>query len=153
MVGLVSQLIRIAAANRGAARIKYTEKALKVSNVRTAFVKKELRHFFGNPMYMLNSALGGVFMVVGAGALVVKRDVALSFIEQLNQTGIALSPVALVCAVLGMISALNLVSAPSVSLEGKNLWIAKSLPVRRSMSWMLCQMICSSAGIPDRLPA
>jgi ABC-2 type transport system permease protein len=126
---LSANFIRIAAANRGAARIKYTEKALKVSNVRTAFVKKELRHFFGNPMYMLNSALGGVFMVVGAGALVVKRDVALSFIEQLNQTGIALSPVALVCAVLGMISALNLVSAPSVSLEGKNLWIAKSLPV------------------------
>ena len=125
---LSANFIRIAAANRGAARIKYTEKALKVSNVRTAFVKKELRHFFGNPMYMLNSALGGVFMVVGAGALVVKRDVALSFIEQLNQTGIALSPVALVCAVLGMISALNLVSAPSVSLEGKTCGLP-NLPV------------------------
>jgi ABC-2 type transport system permease protein len=80
-------------------------------------------------MYILNSALGGVFMVVGAVALVVKRDAALDFIGQLNKSGVALSSAALVCVALSVISALNLVSAPSVSLEGKNLWIAKSLPV------------------------
>lgn len=127
---LSTNFIKIATTNRGAVKIKYTEKSLKVSGVRAAFVQKELRHFFGNPMYMLNSGLGGVFMVVGAIVLAVKRDLALDFIEQINKTSLSLSAATLVCVVLSVISSLNMVSAPSISLEGKNLWIAKSLPVR-----------------------
>ncbi len=152
---LSANFIKISTANRGTAKIKYTEKTLKVSGVRAAFVKKELRHFFGNPMYILNSALGGVFMVVGAVALVVKRDAALDFIGQMNQSGIALPPAALVCVALGAISALNLVSAPSVSLEGKNLWIAKSLPVlpidilmaKVQMHFLVCGIPAAAAGL------
>jgi len=126
---LSANFIRIATTNRGAAKIKYTEKALKVSGVRAAFTKKELRHFWANPMYIMNSALGGAFMLVGAVILAINRTAALDFLSQLNKIGLDLSPATLVILALGMISALNLVSAPSVSLEGKNLWIAKSLPV------------------------
>lgn len=126
---LSANFVRIATTNRGAAKIKYTEKALKVSGVRAAFTKKELRHFWSNPMYIMNSALGGVFMLIGAVILAINRSVALDFLAHLNNMGLELSPASLVILTLGMISALNLVSAPSVSLEGKNLWIAKSLPV------------------------
>lgn len=126
---LSANFIKIATTNRGSAKIKYREKALKVSGVRMAFIQKELRHFLSNPMYILNTALGGLFMLIGAVLLVVKRDMVLSYVEQLNKTGIALSPAILVCVALSVISALNFVSAPSISLEGKNLWIAKSLPV------------------------
>ncbi len=122
--------VKIATTNRGAAKIKYTEKALKVSGVLTAFVNKELRHFWSNPMYILNSSLGGVFMVVGAVVLVIERDVVLNYLGDFNKLGLPLSAATLVCMALGAISALNFVSAPSVSLEGKSLWIAKSLPVR-----------------------
>ncbi len=47
-------------------------------------------------------------MVVGAFALVIKRDAVLGVIEQMNTTGIPLSAAALVCVVLSVISALNL---------------------------------------------
>ena len=127
---LSSNFVKITTTNRGALKIKYTEKALKVSGVRTAFIMKELRHFLANPMYILNSALGGVFMLVGAVLLGIKRDMVLGIIEDMNKTGITLSAATLVCVMLSVISALNMVSAPSISLEGKNLWIAKSLPVR-----------------------
>jgi ABC-2 type transport system permease protein len=151
---LSANFTKIVTTNRGAVKIKYTEKALKVSGVRTAFVNKELRHFFGNPMYILNSALGGIFMVIGAIALVVKRDAALGFIEQLNKTGIPLSATALVCVVLSAISALNLVSAPSVSLEGKSLWIAKSLPVAPiDVLMSKVQMHLFVCGIPAAVAA
>jgi ABC-2 type transport system permease protein len=131
MVAILSaNFVRIATTNRGAAKIKYTEKALKVSGVRSAFVKKELRHFWSNPMYILNSSLGGVFMVIGAVLLVFNRGAVLGYLENFNKAGLALSPATLICVALSVISALNFVSAPSVSLEGKNLWIAKSLPVQ-----------------------
>jgi ABC-2 type transport system permease protein len=126
---LSANFVKIATMNRGAARIKYTEKALKVSGVRSAFISKELRHFWSNPMYILNSSLGGAFMLVGAVVLVINRSLVLNYLDHFNTAGLSLSPAALVCMALSTISALNFVSAPSVSLEGKNLWIAKSLPV------------------------
>ena len=127
---LSANFIKIATSNRGAAKIKYTAKALKVSGVRAAFTKKELRHFFGNPMYIMNSAIGVVIALIGAVVFVFKQDVVLGYIMQLNKTGLNLTPALLICVVLCVIAALNLVSAPSISLEGKNLWIAKSLPVK-----------------------
>jgi ABC-2 type transport system permease protein len=127
---LSANFIKIATANRGAVKIKYTEKALKVSGVRAAFTKKELRHFLANPMYIMNSGIGVIIMLIGAVVFIFKRGVALNYITELNKTGVALSPALLICVVLCIIAALNLVSAPSISLEGKNLWIAKSLPVK-----------------------
>ncbi len=127
---LSANFIKIATSNRGAVKIKYTEKTLKATGVRMAFVKKELRHFLSNPMYIMNSALGVVFMLIGAVLFVFRRNLVLGYIVDLNSTGIELSPAILICAALCVVAALNLVSAPSVSLEGKNLWIAKSLPVK-----------------------
>lgn len=126
---LSTNFIKIATTNRGAVKIQYRERALKVSGVRTAFVVKELRHFFSNPMYVLNTAIGGVFMMIGAVALVIKREVVLGMIQELNKTGLDISSAILICAALTAVASMNFVSAPSISLEGKNLWIAKSLPV------------------------
>jgi ABC-2 type transport system permease protein len=127
---LSANFIKIATTNRGAVKIKYTEKALKVSGVRAAFVSKELRHFISNPLYILNTALGGVFMLAGAVLIAAKSTMLQGFIDQLASSGIRIAPATLVIVALGILSALNFVSAPSISLEGKNLWIARSLPVR-----------------------
>lgn len=127
---LSANFIKIATTNRGAIKIKYTEKALKVSGVLKAFTVKELRHFISNPMYIMNTALGGVFMVVGAVIIAVKRDILLGITAQLSAAGMDIAPATLLIIGLGGIAALNFVSAPTISLEGKNLWIAKSLPVR-----------------------
>jgi ABC-2 type transport system permease protein len=150
MVAIMSSnFVRLATTNRGAAKIKYKEKALKVSGVRTAFVNKELRHFFANPMYIMNSSLGGVFMLVGAVILAVNRGAVLGYLEKINQSGLTLPPAVLVCLALSVISALNDVSAPSVSLEGKNLRIAKSLPVQTIDILMAkVQMHVLVCGIP-----
>jgi ABC-2 type transport system permease protein len=149
VVVLSSNFVRIATANRGAAKIKYKEKALKVSGARTALTNKELRHFWSNPMYILNSGLGGAFMLVGAVVLVINRGAVMGYLEQFNKLGLQLSPATLVIAALSVISALNTVSAPSISLEGKNLWIAKSLPVQTIDILMAkVQMHLLVCGIP-----
>ncbi len=127
---LSANFIKIATANRGAIKIKYTQKTLKVSGVRMAFLIKELRHFLANPMYILNSAIGVVFMLIGAILFLVKRDMVLGYIVEINKTGLTFSPAIMICVALCAVAAFNLVSAPSISLEGKNLWIAKSLPVK-----------------------
>ena len=124
---LSKSFIRIATSKRGANKIKYKEEALKVSSARGALIKKELRHFVSSPMYMLNSALGIIFILILAGGAIVKRDMIFQVLEIAPEFRSFTGP--LLCIILSGLTATNFISAPSISLEGKNLWIAQSLPV------------------------
>ncbi len=118
---------RITTAQRGAARIKYKEKAMRVSSPSAALLRKDFRHFIGNPMYVMNAWLGEILLVVCCVALLVKRELLQQLLPVLSggegTVGLIL------CVVLCGISCTNLIAAPSISLEGKSLWIAQSIPV------------------------
>ena len=92
---------------------------------RAVFVR-ELMRFKSSANYMLNCGLGilmvpafGVFMLLAGGERFAGLD---------EMTGLPLSGV-LAFAAMGMLAAMNDMAAPSVSLEGKNLWIIRSMPV------------------------
>lgn len=125
---LSRSFIRIATTKRGAARIRYRERALGVSSPGKALLQKELRHLWASPMYILNGALGSAFLVIGAVALVIKKDAVLSLADMLPGFGGMLPMLA--CLAIAAVASMNLLSAPSVSLEGKCLWIVQSMPVR-----------------------
>ena len=120
--------IRIATTKSKGTKVKYREKALKVSSVRKNLFLKELKHFTKNSMYMLNCGLGSVFLVIGAVALIVKRDWILEFLGAFSRLEVlfALIGAGIIC----LITSMNVVSAPSVSLEGKTMWLTNSLPIR-----------------------
>lgn len=124
---LSASFIRVATAKRGFAKIKYKEQALKVSSARAALLKKELKHFASSPMYMLNGAIGVVFILVAAAALIIRNDLINTLLKDIPELMPFIGPVAI--GMLCLISCTNIISAPSISLEGKNLWISKSIPV------------------------
>ncbi len=124
---LSRNFIRIATSNKGVAKIRYKEKALKVSSARTAFVKKELRLFLSNSMYIMNASMGAIFMLILSVLLVVKKEMVLSVFVEIPQIDMLLPPIAIVA--LCVLATNNIISAPSISLEGKKLWIARSLPI------------------------
>ncbi|NLY18722.1 MAG: hypothetical protein GX045_07180 [Clostridiaceae bacterium] len=119
--------IKVATTNKGTVKIKYTDKPLKVSNVRTALLKKELRHFITNPMYILNAALGVFFTLTAAVALVIYGGLPLSVFESMPEFARFANPLAITA--LCFLATTNIISAPSISLEGRNLWIPQSLPI------------------------
>ena len=113
---------------RRAARIKYKAKELKTSSAFDALRKKELSLFLARPMYMMNSGLGIIFLVIVAIMAAVKRadiEIALAQASPMLMGCYAQA----VCLVLCLCNAMTNISAPSISLEGKNLWIIKSIPV------------------------
>lgn len=122
--------IRLVTTRRGTPRVKYREKALKVSGVRMALVKKECRHFFGSPMYMLNGATGLILMVVLVVMCIVNREVFQTLTTEMPALRGSLP--SLICAGLCACASMNIISAPSISLEGKTLWIVRSLPIDAS---------------------
>lgn len=50
---------QITTAKKGTARIKYKERSMHVSSPAAALLRKDFRHFIGNPMYVLNAWMGG----------------------------------------------------------------------------------------------
>ncbi len=116
--------IRITTSKRGAAKRKYREKVLKVSSAERALLRKERMCFTGNAIYMLNCGLGTLLLIAGAVFGIIYNEV----LSELNLFMPDIVPPA-ICLMICFICSMNCVSAPSVSLEGKNLWIIQSLPV------------------------
>lgn len=124
---LARSFTSIATAKRGAAKIKYCEKSLKVSSGRISLLKKDLRHFWNNPMYVLNAAMGEILLVILCVIIIFKKDLLLQAFTISPELGSFIGPI--LCLILCGISTTSLIAAPSISLEGKNLWIVKSAPL------------------------
>ena len=123
---LSRSFLHLATANRGTARKEYKNKEQKAGSIGGALLKKELRRFLGSANYMLNCGLGIILMPIAAVLLFWQADTLLGIInEPLLQKYIPLLAVAAIC----MIASMNDMTSPSVSLEGKNIWIVQSFPI------------------------
>lgn len=111
------------------ANTKVTFKSAK--NVRTTLLKRELKRFTSSSTYMLNSGLGVIFLLaIAVMAIIKKGDIGplMELVMSDLQMILPFAPLAIIC-VICFITSINAISTPSISLEGKNLWILKSLPV------------------------
>ncbi|MBC7959717.1 MAG: ABC transporter permease [Vallitaleaceae bacterium] len=105
----------------------YKMTALKVSSPLKALVKKEIKYYFGTYIYVFNTGFGIVLMTLYALAVpIFGKDILKVFIQVPNIEGM-LGPV-MTIFLLFCIS-MTFITAPVISLEGKNLWILKSLPI------------------------
>ena len=121
--------LKLATASSDTVTAKYNRNARqKASGVFPALLKREFSRFTASPAYMLNCGFGVIIMPI-AGILLLIRGAALrSMLFGLfdSNTGtIAILAAAAVC----LVSTMNDMTAPSVSLEGKTLWILRSMPV------------------------
>ena len=106
-------------------KLVYRERALKTSGVGAALLRKELGRFAANGMYILNAAMGSVLTIAAAVALIIYRDEAMQLLSVLPE---GMGEGAVILA-LCFLNATDVISAPSISLESKTLWLLKSLPV------------------------
>ncbi len=116
-------------------RSDYRLGAAKTRSSFSALMGKEARRFFGTPAYLMNSGIGMILMLLGAGALLFFKasiqDVLVlltksSEMATLDITGYV-APVLLAIVLFFLITFEP--SAVSISLEGKNLWILKEAPL------------------------
>ena len=77
---------------------------------------------------MLNCGLGILLLPIGGALLIWKGSDVISVLNEVFGSRAGCAPVIL-CAAVCMLASMNDMTAPSVSLEGKSLWLAQSLPV------------------------
>lgn len=120
------QYLRLMTTKRGVKKAVYHAKVTQKSSLRKALLRRELLHLASSPAYLLNCALGTVMLGIVGGVFLVKAEqIYVHASERIPAEFLPLLLCAIVCGGL----AANLLAAPAVSLEGKNFWIIRSLPV------------------------
>lgn len=124
---LQKSFLALSIANKGNKKAVYVEKKAHTASIPRALLRKEVFRFTQSPIYMLNCGLGIVFILFAAVMLLVKKGTVDSLLMMFigYEDRIALVATAAIC----MITTMNDMAAPSVSLEGKNIWILQVLPV------------------------
>lgn len=113
------------ALNATTAKNNYKMRALKTNSPLSAMVRRELRRYFASSIYVTNSIIGYVLMAVASVALFFsdpsKLEAAVGF------PGLVSKAFPLFLAAIGSITT---PASCSISMEGKQWWIAKTIPVR-----------------------
>lgn len=125
---LSRSFLSIATASGHVGRKVYRAKAVRYRSISSALLDRELRRFTSSANYMLNCGFGTLFLVLASGFLLWQGRDLLELVSQSFPERSGAMPV-LLAFVLCLLSAMNDTTAPSVSLEGKQLWLAQSLPV------------------------
>ncbi len=128
---LSKTFIRIVTSRSGAKTQEYKKKALRSSPVVLALAKKDLSRFLNSSSYMLNAGLG-ILLAVAAGAVVLfsgaKMLLGIMGVYTDEEKAMDMLPL-LGNIVMGFAASLAYLSAPSISVENKSLWIMKSMPI------------------------
>lgn len=107
---------------------KVTKDKTKQSNVIVALYKKEMARYFGSTIYVINTMCGLILMTMFAIALVAVPDKNLKDIISIGDNTNLLD--LYVPLVFTMFVLMSNTTGSSISLEGYQLWILKSLPIR-----------------------
>lgn len=129
MWALISRsFLKIATSSGNTAKKVYKETAVKQKSIAAALLAKEFGRFTASPNYMLNCGLGILLLPIAGVMLLWKGSDVISVLNEVFGARAGCVPV-LLCAVVCMLASMNDMAAPSVSLEGKSLWLMQSLPV------------------------
>ncbi|MBR0374133.1 MAG: hypothetical protein IJH91_06370 [Mogibacterium sp.] len=158
---LTRSFLSIAVAGGTTTKVRYVEKTVKRKSEFGALLSKEFTRFTSNANYMLNSGLG-ILMIPALGVLLLLKGRELCAVINDAFTGRPDSGAILICTMLFMLASMTDTAAPSISLEGKSLWIPQSLPVtaktvlrsKLSMQLILLMIpmtftvICAAVAVP-----
>ena len=122
---LSRSFLRLATSGGSTGKARYREKKALVRSLPAALLGKECRRFVSSPNYMLNCGMG-VLMIPAAGVLLLlKGGEWLGLLKAVLPGADSVLAISVAC----LLASMNDMAAPSVSLEGKSLWVLQSLPV------------------------
>lgn len=105
---------------------KNTELKFRSTNKMSVVFKKELKTYLTTPIYMFNTIISPIMLIVLTVFICIKgqglESLFVGFLDKETMLGI----IVIGCLFL---SAMTLVSCCSISLESKSLWILKSTPI------------------------
>lgn len=122
---LESSFLKIASSSQETGRLKTKHLQLKQNSAFRALVNKEITRFTSSATYMLNAGMGILLMIVCTVSILLKRD----FLYYMFPFVAPSLTDAFILGVFFFLIPSNFMGGCTISLEGKHLWVTKSLPV------------------------
>ena len=122
---LKKSFLKILSATNKVEKLKVKKLDIRQRGAFSSLVKKELARFTSSSAYMLNASMGSVLMIVLMFTVIVKKDILFEMFPYIEGKYISMS----ILVIFFFLISTNFMGACSISLEGKNIWITKSLPV------------------------
>ena len=110
-----------------AGRWKFRLKRLRTGSPFCALVAKEARRFFNTPIYLFNTGFGLLLLLGGGIAALIFRTKVRPVLYTLEAAGAPVLP--LLATALAFVLSTVAITACSISLEGKCLWLLLAAPV------------------------
>lgn len=126
---LSRSFIKIATSSGSVKKVVYKEKREKGKTPFMALIQKEFGRFVSSPNYMLNCGLGVIALPIVGVVMLFKGNEIWQFMDMIFGEGRDGMLFVLAATALSMMASMNDMVVPSVSLEGKNIWITQSLPM------------------------
>lgn len=124
---ILSSFFDIVATSKLTGKAKIKAVKGKQRSAFAALLIREFDRFKSSPTYMLNCGLGTLLIPISAVIVLFKGKELVSLFDdmlvQYDSFGVLM-----ICVIICMLATMNDSTVPSVSLEGKTLWIVKSLP-------------------------
>lgn len=140
----------IVSQSQSVARIKEKRVSFDICSPERALLRRDSARLFSSATYLLNSGVGVIMAIVAAVMLIIKRDTFSLLLTSDMPIGKSMLATMLIFGtafIIGMIP----MTAASISIEGKTLWILKSLPIKTSkILWSKLKLniiACLPAGL------
>lgn len=130
-------------------RADYKIKTLKSRSPFRALFQKEWKRYLSSPLYVMNTAVGYLLMVILSGFLCFSGSDSLASI--LSIPGISDQIITAIPCILGLCAAMSSSTAASISIEGKNFWQLLSLPVKPAVVYNSKRAVSFVLAVPSIL--
>jgi ABC-2 type transport system permease protein len=127
----------------------YRIRELKTSSPVKALYKKEISRYFASALYVTNTAVGPILLLLASAALFIMGPEKLSQympIPELEGTLADFAPF-----IVSLFVSLSVTTASSISIEGKQLWVIKSFPARPRDIFRAKALVNLTLSVPSAL--
>ena len=145
---LSKQFLKIVTRKVSMKKKKYVEKPMKKTNIQLMLIKKEVGYFFSIPAYVMNAGMSTIMSIMLGVGILARGNVIVEWLPRMfpdassNLMALAIgSSLALCCTI-------NDVTAPSISLEGKTMWLLKSTPVKPMNVFLAKALLAPIVSLP-----
>lgn len=122
--------LKLATTSSNIQKKKYVEKKSRVNSIGNALIGKEMKKFFSTPSYILNCGMGLILLPIVGIVFLIKGNSFMLIMGNMFGSYYSTDTAAVIIAgIICLLASMNNMSAPSISLEGKSIWISQSLPV------------------------
>lgn len=127
---------------------KYVEKPMKPTNLQYTLIKKEVGYFFSIPAYVMNAGMSTIMSIMLGVGILMRGNLIVQWLPRMFPDASSNLIALAVGSSLALCCTINDVTAPSISLEGKTLWLLKSTPVKPMKIFIAKALLAPIVSLP-----